>query len=463
MFFITEAANIDPDAFAWLVFTRSTKMRLTGYHQRHVLTLAKGDIFGIKRTRSNTYQLVKSDAMHILYRNISDRTYGSIMKNSIPYKGPTPSEQEVEEGYVRRRKVRTKEPAHTPQKRTDDYYIPTRGRIVERYQIDLGNYQWRKVAKGPIRLVTKKQGKAKGMLRSGDIVGMRYRSPARGGYIVLDGNNRMHISHELYTQIVQDSRVLPTAQQKSGLIDLETGKREAEEKPMKRLPVKKKPAPKPKELPPEEPVEKLYDLDSLQEEEILQKAERRSRVTRNMRRTVRKLLEVPESETWVENDEEEFEQEAPEETPEEETEGEPTERDLDKEDAEEARKVDEEDREEESEPSEDEEADATIPVVEEIEPGTIIRMTKGSQRHFVVVDAQIMERNENLMEYILFDPDADEDDEDVVMYKLRIGIRMPMAQFKEHAEIEGDYDTDKLKPLMDSVEYATFKPISLVK
>lgn len=466
MFFVSEAANIDPEDFAWLVFTRSTKMRLTGYHQRHVLNLSKGDIFGIRRTRSNTYQLVKSDAMHVLYRNLSPKTYANIMKNSIPYKGPTPTEQEVEDGFVRRRKVSTREPVPNPHKRTDDYYIPTKGRIVERYSLDLSNYQWRKIRTGNIRVVTKKQGKAKAMLRSGDVVGLRYRSPARGGYIVLDNNTRIHISHELYTEIVHDSRVLPMSRQKTETVDLGTGKEETPPPKPKRKPVKKKRPPK--ELPPEEPIEKLYDLDSLNEDEILQKTERRSRVTKNMRRAVRKLLEVPEAETWVESDQDDFEQEEegfePEEKVEEPDSGEsPDEAGLDQEDVEEERQVDQEQEEEDAEPSEEEDDDATTPVVEELEPGTIIRMKKGSQRRFVIVDSQIMERNENLMEFILSDPDEEEEDDDVVMYKLRIGIRMPMSQFREHAEIEGDYDAEQLKPLIDSAEYATFKPVSLVK
>ena len=124
MFFVSLAANIDPDDYAWLVFTRATKMRLKGYHQRHVLNLEKGDIFGVRRTRSNTYQLVKSDSMHILYRNIKPKTHDNILNNSIPYKGPTPSKQEVEEGFVRPRKVSTREPSQRSNKRTDDYFKP---------------------------------------------------------------------------------------------------------------------------------------------------------------------------------------------------------------------------------------------------------------------------------------------------------------------------------------------------
>lgn len=455
MFYISESAAIDPDDFAWLVFTRATKMRLSGYNQRHTLVLEKGDIFGVRRTRVGKYQLVKGSQMHILYRNISEKTHSNIMKNAIPYKGPTPSEQEVEDGFVRHRRVSTRETSHTPNKRTDDYYKPKKGRVVEKFEIDLNNYQWRRIKKDTIKVETKKQGKVRGVLHPNDLIGLRYQTPARGGYVIINGNVRVHITHELYTRLVHSSRVVPDSQQRTGTIDLETKVSEPVE-PKPKKPLRKKKV-VPQSFPEEEPVEKLYDFDSMEDEEILEKTKRRRKDQNNLRRAVRKLLEVPEQDVWLEDENEAFE-------PEDGETSEPQEDRVFDPDSEEGFDAeidqDEKDAQIEDEQDEAEEEEDTTPVVESLNPGDVIQMKGGTQRKFVVVDSQPMERNENLVEYTLFDPDEGEPDE---MYRLRLNIHMTTSEFEQHAEVIDSYDSTELKSLQDSADYATIKPVSLLK
>jgi len=464
MFFI-EAANINPDDYAWLVFKRQTKLKLSGYNQKHELRLARGDIFGVRRTRSNTYQLVKADSMHVLYRGISEKTHTSIMKHGMPYDGPPPTEDEVDEGFVRRRKVATHEKTIVANKRTNDYYRTPKARVLESYQIDLEDYQWRQLKESNIKVTTKKQGKVRALLNVGDFVGMRYMTPARGGYILYEGENRVLISHELYTEIVQASRPLPLAQQRTGIVELE-GSPKIKEEPVKKLVrrVEKKAIPAP------EPIASLYDLDNLTEEEVLGKIKRRSRTRTNLKRSVKKLLEVPEQETWVEDTEDEFEAEteedntAEEEEFEEEGEDTSTETPGDEvEDPEEDEEVDDDDDDASEEEEDDNSEQDQELLADAMDPGVIIRMKKGSGRRFVVVDAQIMERNENLMEYTLFDPDSEEDDDDSVMYHLRLGTTVTVGKFKDSAEIEGEYGEDELKSVQSRLEYATIKSMSLVK
>ena len=459
--FVIEAANINPDDYAWLTFTRQTKLKLTGYHQKHELRLERGDIFGVRRTRSNTYQLVKADAMHVLYRGLSEKAHNSIMKHSIPYEGPPPTPEEIEEGFVRRRKVNVVNRKRVANKRTDDYYKTPKERVIETFQIDFDDYQWRKVKSGPIKVTTKKQGKVRTVLHAGDFVGMRYLTPARGGYIIVDGSTRILISHELYTEIVHESRPLPSGQQRSGTIDLDSG-RKVEKAPVEKK-VRRKKVETP-ELPPEEPIEKLYDLDDLSEEEVLGKIKRRSRVQKNLQSTVKRLMEGPEQETWVPDDQEEFEQEEPtsEETEDEDQVETPGDEQPETEVPEDTDVEEEPEDEEEPEPEEGSEQDDET-LADVLEPGTIIRMKKGSGRRFVVVDADIMERNENLMEYTLVDPDSEDDEEDDVMYHLRLGTHVKVGKFRESAEIEGTYDEKKLKPLQEKVQYANIKSMSLVK
>lgn len=489
MFFVSLAAkSIDPEAFAWLVFTRATKMRLTGYNQRHVLTLAKGDIFGVRRTRSNTFQIVKSDSLHVLYRNVTPAVHERILKNSIAYKGPPVTPQEVEDGFVRQRRVATREADKTANKRIDDFFKP-KDRIVEKYQIDQNNYQWRKVIKSPIRVVTKKQGKSKAIVKPGELVGLRYQTPARGGYVLVDGNVRVHISHEMYVELVQGSRVLPERQQKTDIVDLGSGLSEAEiaktmqqEKQDSRR--KKKTKTMDDATHEEEPIPKLYDIDDLSEEDVLEVGvQKRSRKQKNLRRMVRKLLEVQEQDVWVDEDGGDFEDDSIDKAPDEDLEDVDHDKDtgdVDAEDSaledtdEDGEGEDEDDDLEDGDPDSDEDLGEDDlgeskyrddeHVADLLEPGVVIKMKKGNGRTFVVVEAAPMERNENLMEYILHDPKTDEDDSDYSLYRLRLNVNMPMSKFEESAEItEDSFGDEELKSIQDTVEYADIKSISFVK
>lgn len=483
MFFVSIAAKgIDPEAFAWLVFTRTTKMQLRGYNQRHTLVLAKGDVFGIRRTRSNTYQIVKSDALHVIYRNVPADTQDRIMKNSMVYKGPPITEQEVEDGFSRQRRVSTREPVNNANKRVDDFFKP-KARIVEKYQIDQNNYQWRKIQESNVRVLSKKQGKIKSILNTGDIVGMRYNTPARGGYVLLDGNNRIHISHETYSEIVHSSRVLPAGQQKDDIVDLGSGLSEAEIKEQMEKEAQERKERKAKNSPTsveEEPIPQLYDIDGVSDDELLEeKVVKRDKKNRNLRRMVRKLLEVPEQDVWVEEGDAEFEDEEMEDVdappaksnePETEdvdpddVEDEDFDDDLDEDLEEDEDDLDEDDLDEEEDEDPDEEERKEQPLVEELQPGTIVQMKKGTKRKYVVIEANPMERNENLIEYILHDPTADEGDDEYSLYRLRLNVNTTLGKFEESAEIlDETFGEDTLKEIQDSIEYADIKSISFVK
>lgn len=484
MFFIALAADIDPDDFAWLVFTRSTKMRLTGYNQRHSLTLEKGDIFGVRRTRSNTYQLVKSDQLHVLYRNIPVSTHERILKHSIAYKGEPITMQEVEEGFTRRRRVATREKA-VANKRTDDFYRAP-GKIVEKFELDLADYQWRRVSK-TVKVLTKKQGRVKTILRPQDIVGVRYMTAAKGGYVVVDGNVRVHVSHENYSEIIHSAKILPASQQRDDIVDLETGttrSRKAEPKKVERRPVARQPRVEEEVKEEVEELPQLYDLEDLDEEQILELSRKSKRRNNNLRRRVRKLMSEEEAETWVddegsfEDDEpvEDDETEAPDEAMDDETEAAPEQDDsaepeaeddsddLDDDDLDDDDGLDDDDLDDDD--LDDDLPDATYRaddrVADVLEPGTQFSVRNG-HRTFVVVVAEPMERNANIMEYLLHDPEA-EDDSDFRLFRLRLNVNMDMKRFSENAEVlEEEYDEQKLKDLQGTIDYADIKSVSLVK
>lgn len=457
--FVAEAANVNPEDFSWLVFIQGS-MRFTGNHnQQHKLVLKEGDLFGIRRTRSNTYNIIKADALHVLFRSVTDDQHKRLMKRTRVFRGKTPT-KDLESGYKRHKKLAAKAPAIKVDKRKDDYFRPANTRqINEKVEIDLANYQWRKAkTEKPIKIVTRKQGKSKHVLNNGDLIGARHVTPARGGYIIIEGDTRINIGHELYTEIVHASRILPANQQREGLIDLTTGKKristkasraEAEQKQKVIRRARRKHVKEVPEYAPEEPIEQLFDFDHLEDSEVARNLERRGRLAGRISHQVKKMLQVPGQDTWVEDGEDAaFE---PEEETDEQIEEEDVELENDLADDSEDREdnVDDEDLEDEAEP-----------LVEVLEPGDLIKLKKGRGREFVLVQFEEMERNANLIEYMLHDPDSDEDD--FVVHRLRLGVKTTLAEFKQNAEVVGTYD-GKLETIQNQIEYATFKPISFLK
>jgi hypothetical protein len=459
--FVIECANIDPDDFTWLVFKRATSLKTSPkkFNQRHTLILTKGDLFGVRKTRKGSFQLVKADSLHVLFRAIPDATYNNILKNSKEHTGPTPSDQDVDEGFTRKKRVDTKEKSSS-NKMKDDYYKAHKefGKILETSSIDFKHYQWRKLSSGSIKLTSKKAGKVQTVLRTGDVVGVRYKTPARGGYIIYDDDKRVHIEATLYDDIIKHSRVLPESEQRSGDLDLDTGvksRKVRENRVARRAKVRRMPkADRSNVVIPqvieEEPVAPKYDLSDVDDADVLKHAKRRGKVKTKMRHAVRSILNVPVSEPYVdEDDEEAFDPEVlenevevlPEEPSEEGVDGE----DFDSEEP------------EEDDGFEDEEQAADV-----LLPGTIIQITKGRARRFVVLQSEIMERNENLMEYFLYD--LEDSESDFFVYKLRLPIDATVSGISHTLEIDPkEYDEDELIDLQNSIDMAEFKNLPLIK
>lgn len=494
---ISESANIDPENFSWLVY-KGNKKSLKGHNQRHTLVLEKEDIYGVRFTKTKTYQLVKADALHVIFRNIDKKKHDNILKVSTPYKGPTPTDDEVTEGFVRNRRVPTKENS-VANKQKDNYFRP-RYKINEYGSIDHGDYQWRKVS-DRIQITTKKQGKSKGFLPVGSIVGVRYLTPARGGYILMDVNKRVLISHELYSHIVNSSKILPKQQQRTGVYDVQTGARdigrnkknnttEISDKKEGSSKVKRRKSKTPtsdidySEIDPDESIqdnaEELYNLDTDAEDVGNRVKVRRKRDSVKSRKNIRKFID--EIEKWKEDeDEEDFETEEEDAnkaeratSPEEQPEGEPEEgEEGEPEESEETESEDPESEQEENEESEEgeeveEEEEGTNEgqesIVDVLEPGITFQMKSGQQRKFVIVDAEPMRSNPNLMEYTLYDPDLDDREDELVLNRLRLNISTKMEQFKQNATIiDNILSEEELKKLQSSADFAEIKPFSLMK
>lgn len=460
--FVAEAADVDPNDFTWLVFKRKTSLRTQpqAYNQRHTLVLEYGDVYGVLKTRKQVYQLIKQNEMHILYRGIPQSVHDRIFDVSVPYKGQTPS-LKIEPGFQRAKRKAVVPVEKKTMRRTEDFFKPAHD-VVEKSELDYANYQWRKMTKR-VRLYSKRHEKTQTVLQIGQLVGLRYVSPAKGSYIIYDDDHRVLVSHEMYVKVKDESKVLPMSQQREGVVDLETGKevkQKVEQRPgsiIKRRDTKRA---EPREVPPpvEETIVPKYDLSQLNDDDILKTTRRRENSGKRVRNVVNNILDLPEIPEWVGDDIEELFTD--------EDDGsvkQVKENDDIKEIEAEIKEQDEEhfDTPEDEEESTDDESaeDEDSELADELEPGSIIRVGK---RTFVMLQSSIMERNANLMEYLFYDPENDDDE--FMVYRLRLASNYMTSEFSKRAEILDDkFDDKELKSLLDKIEYAEFKPLPLVK
>lgn len=218
MKFDSLSADHNLEDFDWYVFHGEKTTNLKGYNQRHTLTLSKGDVYGVRSSRLvGKYQAVKRDMSHVLFRNIPEASIDKLLDKSKKYRGAQivhPSN----EGRKRAAKVSIKSiEAKMPNRLVDEYFSPKN--ITERTSYDRQDYQWRKVSQ-QVKIVTKKMGKARKPVEAGDMIGMRFVTTAKGGYIIMPNQERVNIPTEVYKAIVESSRILPRTEQLHGTVDM---------------------------------------------------------------------------------------------------------------------------------------------------------------------------------------------------------------------------------------------------
>lgn len=213
--------SADLTGFEWYVYEKdkTTIGKKLEFNPRQTLRLAKGDVYGVKRTTrgptAGSFQVVLAAATHVTFRAVPFRSVTRILEDSKKTKDPGTITAKT--AGVRAVRFSTAEEKAAPNKQRDSHYKPTG--IVEKSTYDKDHYQWRTVtATGKVNIVTLKQGRNRGSVDKGDTFGLRYITPAKGGYILLDSGLRVNITHELYEKLVLSSRILPPAKQQKGLV-----------------------------------------------------------------------------------------------------------------------------------------------------------------------------------------------------------------------------------------------------
>lgn len=225
MTWYAEAAVKDLESMTWYTFNGPKPVKLgidKQFNQKHPLVVRPGELVALKTaTRGpgvGNYRVVLGHAIHVLFRNVPQKMIDKIANDLKKYKGKIPTHDVVPEGEVKRRatKIRIRDRVESD-KQTDDLFKPT-GTVRETSTYNRENYQWRKVIHGGVPVKSLKQGRSKYSTQPDEVIGLRYMTKARGGFVILPNDQRVNIDHDTYMKLVESTRILPTSKQQKGLV-----------------------------------------------------------------------------------------------------------------------------------------------------------------------------------------------------------------------------------------------------
>jgi hypothetical protein len=224
MLWYAEAKVKDLEAMTWYTY-EGPKKRIgieREFHQKHSLDLVPDELVALampaRGPSVGKYRVVLGSRLHVTFRSVPADAITKLMKYLKPYKGKTPTHDVLPEGRKRVAKVRIREKADSD-KLKDDLYKPG-GTVRETNQYNRENYQWRKVVHEGTKIKTMKQGRTRYVLQRDDVIGVRYMTKARGGFILLPDNQRINIDDATYQELLGHTRILPSSKQQKGIVIL---------------------------------------------------------------------------------------------------------------------------------------------------------------------------------------------------------------------------------------------------
>lgn len=186
---------------------------------KHAMKVDRDDLIGLKKTVSGPtagrYQVILAKYPHLIFRSIKPeiiekRLPKFVKTNSVPAK-PDKTGQRAQRVKIKGADAHDKQTAlkYKPEK------LPK-----EVGQYDKADYQWREVMNGPIPISTMHHKKTRQSLQKGDIVGVRFWTSARGGFILMPSGERVNISEATYENVTSGATILPSARQQKGIVVL---------------------------------------------------------------------------------------------------------------------------------------------------------------------------------------------------------------------------------------------------
>lgn len=182
------------------------------------LTVEKDDLIGLRRTTkgptAGSYQVVLAKYPQKIFRSVPQAKIDKFLDNMGVYEGVP--EKPAKTGQRQAQLVR-KQVKNTDKTESQYYVCPNSPRELTHYDRD--DYQWRKVVR-TLPIVTKVSSSHKATLQAHDIIGVRYLRKSHGGFIILPSGERVHIAHDTYEKIVENTDIEPRAKQQKGIVDI---------------------------------------------------------------------------------------------------------------------------------------------------------------------------------------------------------------------------------------------------
>lgn len=204
------------DKFSWYQYSGRTKRKLVTHGS--AAEISNGSVFGIRPIKGGRFYVILPDLYHVNF-TVEPEEMEFLTSRSDEIKKPKLAN--IREG--RQRAPRNLEGTKLVERRAwdSDYFKPARKLYDESTNgVNLVNYQWRKyTGSKPMKI-----GKTRDLfhvVNRGDVFGVRYVSPTKGGvYMDVEGR-RWTINPDSWTSMLENTEVLPKTKWPTGKFTVE--------------------------------------------------------------------------------------------------------------------------------------------------------------------------------------------------------------------------------------------------
>lgn len=211
--FSSESATFDElKEFSWYQYGSRKVFDLKTL--RNTSAISQGKIFGVRLIRGNRYYVILQDGYHVNF-TIEAEEYERLLKVSEPVKMP-----KMTDIRANGKAPRLSEGSESRKWDSPKFKAARKIKAEDVHGVDFANYQWRKIVsdKG---LVFTKTLKLKHSLKTGDVFGVRWIAPTKGGiYIDLDGRRIRIKTEEAWQAMLDSSKVLTKDKWPEGKLSL---------------------------------------------------------------------------------------------------------------------------------------------------------------------------------------------------------------------------------------------------
>jgi hypothetical protein len=204
------------DKFSWYQYSGRTKRKLVTHGS--AAEISNGSVYGIRPIKGGRFYVILPDLYHVNF-TIEPEEMEFLTSRSDEIKKP--KLVNVREG--RQRAPRNLQGTKLVERRAwdSDYFKPARKLYDESTKgVDLANYQWRKyTGSKPLKI-----GKTRDLfhvINRGDVFGVRYVAPTKGGIYMDTEGRRWVINPDTWGPMLENTEVLPKTKWPTGKFTVE--------------------------------------------------------------------------------------------------------------------------------------------------------------------------------------------------------------------------------------------------